>query len=321
MTPSAVMAFGTRQSAVYVPAPQAPLVETFHGYVALRDFPNGQSGFTRSLFSAKKYAWVFKGSDIDLAALIDYARGAYGPGPWLFNDPAAVQYGNMCPAAWSKPGLFIGQRGLNALDFFSLPVSFSGTVLNNPNPNVVALSGAVGLPTIGAAIWSPNSTAPGWPIANKTRPMLQLLIPPGQYARITAWGVQNTGTTDPGYYYSVSYVGPSNTGPGAATKINPVAAGTAVTIANLVGVWRVLDLWIGAGSATANTNWTTFGALDIRMGATAPAAPTNFETGRGQMPVRFISADIPLEQTYVAAVQANSLYQLSIEAQEVAMPW
>jgi hypothetical protein len=320
MAATGLMAFGTRQYAAWVPAPQAPMVETFHGFLSSRDFPNGQVAITRSAFRSKKFAWVFKGSDSTLATLIDYVRGNYGPGPWLFHDPAALLYGNLCPAGWSKPGQFVGQRGINALDFFSLPVSFSGSRMNNPNANAVSLTGATGLPAIGAAMYCINSTAPAWPLNNLTRPFLQMLIPPNYSARITAWGVQNTPNNDPGYYYVTSDVGPTNAGPGAGTKIDPTASGTVVTISS-TSSWRVLDMWIGAGSSTANTDWTTFGALDVRMGITPPSPVTAFETGRGQMPVVWSTADSPLEQTYVGSIPANSLYQLTAEASEVAMPW
>lgn len=320
MTLTGLMAFGTRQYAQWVPAPQSPMIETFHGYLGLRDFPHGQVGHTRSVFMSKRFGWVFKGSDQDLATLVDYVRGTYGPGPFLFNDPAAYQYGNMAPMAWSRPGSFVGQRGINALDFFSLPVSFAGTIKNNPNVSPVALSGAAGLPVIGAAIWSPNSTPPAWPLGNQTRPMMQMLIPPNQITRITAWGVENTPSNDPGYFYAVSNVGPTNTGPGAGTKIGLTAAGTTLTIASS-GVWQVLDMWVGAGSAITVNDFTTFGALDIRMGATTPPVVTAFETGRGQMPVKWLTADIPYEATYVAANRAASIFQISPEAGEVSMPW
>lgn len=314
-----LMAFGTRRNAMWVLAPKAPLSEPVNRFVANRELPDGSMTLRSSTNLRKRFEFSWSGNDLEVQAVRDIRRGRYGHGPWLFIHPRAL-LGNLLVPSWSQFNRAVGVRGMYALDNFTGPVSFSGTMANNPNEAACALTGATGLPATGARIWSATNTPPVVPAVTGSRPHHTVLVPPNYGGRLTVWGVQNDASS-PGLYYALSTVSPTNTTVPAGTLVKPTPAGGTATFAP-GGGWRVLDIWIGAGSSTTANQWTVFGAADFRLRAgDIPDPVADFDYGRGQFPVHFTENSMPEEVTMVGRTPERSHYQLDGPMQEVALPW
>lgn len=315
-----LMAFGDRNNAMWINAPMKGLVIGLKGNVVQRPLSNGQMSLVRSVGTRKHFDFVYKGTAAALDPIEDFIEGQYGPGPWMFNFPDALN-GNLLPRTWSQPSLAVGARGNQALDFYSTAFAFGAPLsatLTNPNIQSLAITGLTGSPLKGAVLWSPSSTAPVVPASYLTRPYCSLLIPPNYAPRITAWGLPNNANS-PGLYYSLSTIPAATVA--AGTKIAPALAGTSVTPATSAS-WRVLDLWIGAGAAVTATEYTNFGAIDVRMAlTTAPAQPTSFDFGRGQFPCQFGEDNIPVTYGRVGADDTKTFYEVDGSMDEVTSPW
>jgi hypothetical protein len=314
------MAFGTRQFATFVAAPLKNLTIPLKGSVQQRELANGQMTMSRSRHFRKHFDFVYKGTQTQLASIKDFIEESYGGGPFLFNMPNALT-GNMLPRTWSKPALALGARGNQSLDFYSQGFTFGSPVnatLTNPHEAALAITGLAGAPTTGARLWSPSSTAPAAVPNYTTRPFTSLLVPPFYSPRISVWGQQNN-VNSPGLYYSVSNIPAATVATG--TKINPTLAGASVFIPT-TGFWRVLDLWIGAGSATTATEFTNFGAIDVRMQQDyPPGKPDTFGLGRGQFPCKFSEGNVGMTLVKAGVDDDNSLWELDGAMEEVSAPW
>jgi hypothetical protein len=316
------MAFGNRQFAMNIAAPIKGLVAPMKAPVGQRVLNNGQMSLTRTPNYRKEFDFIFKGTEEELMTIKDFAEGRYGQGPWLFNNPRAMN-GNMLPRTWSQPANAVGNRGNQALDLYTGATSFSGTVKQNPHVAPAAVTGLAGAPVTGAKLWSPSPTPqPVVPATTGSRPVQSFLVPPGFAARLTVWGVQNTANS-PDLMYAISNVGPSNTTIPTGTPMSPVLAGVTVTFPQDTVTWRVLDIWIAAGvSGPANTDWTIFSAIDLRITPKiVTAQPTVFSYGRGQFPVDFSEDTQNSTLAYVGSIDKRTFYETDLTMTEVTQPW
>lgn len=317
---SKLFAFGTRLNAMFVTTPTADLSAPMKGPVGDRELSNGQNTKVVPKLYRRHFDFVYHGTDLDLREIRDFRDGRYGSGPFLALHPRALN-GNLLPRSWSQPALAFGSRGNAAMDFYSNTFAFGAPLsatLNNPNVQPVAITGLAGAPLTGLCLASFSSTPPVVPASYLTRPCQSILVPPNYAPRITVWGSTNTGTS-PALWYSLSNI-PALT-VAAGTALSPTLAGVTATPATS-GVWRVLDLWIGSNGSTTANDFTTFGAMDVRMAlGTALAQPTVFDFGRGQFPMMFSETSLPETQNMIGTTDAKSFYEIDGAMEEVSQPW
>lgn len=102
--------FGNAQSQTWIPAPQSGLAVDSQGFIKESQLLNGRSFVKRSGGNHRSFnaSWVgslnAEAKYDSLHTIKDYADGIYGPGPFHWLDPYAVDT-NLLPPHWAAPML------------------------------------------------------------------------------------------------------------------------------------------------------------------------------------------------------------------------
>lgn len=102
--------FGNSRKQLWVKAPQSGMDATPKGYASKVDFLNGGTSIRRSNYTHREFAmsWTgeMNGTDAsqDLSVFKDFYDGIYGPGPFYWLDPYAMDK-NALPPHWAAPML------------------------------------------------------------------------------------------------------------------------------------------------------------------------------------------------------------------------
>jgi hypothetical protein len=103
--------FGNDQYQAWIKAPSTGLAVSNKNWTAETQLLNGRTHVARSQGSHKRFTMNWLGSMNDeentLNIVKDFADGMYGPGPFFWNDPYAVN-SNLFSPAWAAPFMSIG---------------------------------------------------------------------------------------------------------------------------------------------------------------------------------------------------------------------
>lgn len=105
--------FGNAQSQCWIPAPLTGLTMESTGFVVENQLLSGRMHVKRSGANHRSFSASWNGSlnaeakEDSLHTIKDFADGIYGPGPFYWLDPYAVDT-NLLPPHWASPMLSIG---------------------------------------------------------------------------------------------------------------------------------------------------------------------------------------------------------------------
>lgn len=128
------MWFGNLERMQWVPCPKIEMGTSTNHSVVESDFLNGGAAVRRSATGSRRYEMEWNlTSDQNLDFIESYWEGVWGPGPYYFLDPQAMQT-NIFPAAWAQPRVALDDGP--KLIFDQKPTEFVGTsVIGASLPN------------------------------------------------------------------------------------------------------------------------------------------------------------------------------------------
>ncbi len=167
--------YGTKEYAQWIADPNVDMDNGKSGYATSGTFLNGGAWVKTSKTSARRITFTWsprKRSRVQ--PFLDYADGIYGPGPFYYADPFAMNK-NMLPAYWAAPFM-------NAYD--------GPLRIGSSRPTLVTGSGITNGYPLESAQFSINTTSTGVP-------SIFIPIPPGHRAYVGVHGSNLSGTTYP----------------------------------------------------------------------------------------------------------------------------
>lgn len=164
--------FGTKEYAQWIADPAVNMEAGKTGYSGVANFLNGGAWVRRSKAAARKFSfsWTTKKRD-RVQAILDYADGVYGPGPFYYCNPFAMNR-NMLPAYFAAPYMN-GYDGPALVDGNRPTLTSTGPVTN-------------GYP-LESAIYNVNT--------GSSVPSVFIPIPPGHRAHVGVHGANLSGNT------------------------------------------------------------------------------------------------------------------------------
>lgn len=162
--------FGTKEYMQWIADPNVDVSAGKSGWSASGNFMSGGAWVRRSKTAARTFNFNWSPKKRSrLQPILDYADGMYGPGPFYYVNPFAMNT-NMLPAYWAAPFM-------NCYD---------GPLLVDGNRPALVTSPVVNGYPLESAVYTVNTTS--------VVPSLYLPIPPGHRAYVGAHGAGLTGT-------------------------------------------------------------------------------------------------------------------------------
>jgi hypothetical protein len=293
--------FGNDSYQTWIKAPATGLRATNQGWSAETQLLSGRAHIRRSDASHKRFSMTWLGSMNDtedtLNVVKDFADGLYGPGPFFWNDPYAIN-SNLFPPAWAAPAMSINS------DWDAICPDDVG--ITKEVVSTSSISSLVGNNTQAYPINTAKFTAPGNPNAESDR--FTFYIPEGYTLWLGLHG--HHGAT--GAAFGQAY---KNGVAATPTSITPLGVNTATRVNTSFSSSSAdkVEFYLAKIASSPCTFHITGLIAQLLKTGTAPETG-RFFSGRGTTGLEFLT--VP-EIEYYSAVINNGQIGMSVEFVEV----